>query len=194
MFTKKLTHKKILASTFIAASIGAFANLTASFASFASLNETPTPSYSNLSSAFKIAIVRHAPGTADILDGNYNESLTRLNSISKNSDEAFEKAMGICVANLKMGAYEIAEKACSAAIIHIEAKGDNYNETHYLKSIAYSNRGIVNHFIGSKADAFADFNTALSFDANDVVMDNLKALNIAVLKEELKSSTTAMNH
>lgn len=184
MFTIKRTTKAILATTVVAAS----------FASFASLEKTPAPSYTNLSSAFKIAIVKNAPGTDDILDGNYNESLTRLNAVSLNSDDAFEKAMGVCVANLKMGEYNVAEKACSAAIIHIEATGNNYRHTRYLKSIAYSNRGIVNHFLGSKADAFADFNTALSFDANDVVMENLKALNVAALKQELKLSTTAMNY
>ena len=184
MFTKKLTYKSLLASTFIVASVGAFANL----------NETPAPSYNNLSSAFKIAIVKNAVGTDDILDGNYNESLTRLNAVSLTSEDAFDKAMGVCVANLKMGKYEVAEKACSTAIIHIEATGNDYRHTRYLKSIAYSNRGIVNHFLGSKADAFSDFNAALSYDANDVVMENLKALNIASLKKELKPATTAMNY
>ncbi|TRX52705.1 hypothetical protein [Thalassomonas sp. M1454] len=194
MKPKKLTYKSILASSFIAASIGAAANLTASFASFASLSETPAHTYANVSSQFKIAIVENAPGSDDILEGKYDESLTRINNVSASSIDAFEKSMGVCVANLKLGKYVAAEKACSTAIIHIEANGDNYNHTRYLKSIAYSNRGIVHHYLGSKANAFEDFNTALSFDANDVVMDNLKALNIALLKQELKVSTTAMNY
>lgn len=169
--------------------LSALLTCTGAYAAISKL-EPPGASLKHIDAPFKVAVIRDAIGTKGIVKGDYETSISDLTI--KESD--FEVQMGLCVANMKLGKYELADTACTKAIEYISSDELNTSRAVYLASIAYSNRGIVKHYLNDKAAAFKDFNMALSFDSNDVVLTNLKALNIATLKKEILLTATAMNH
>lgn len=161
--------------------------------------EPPGVMFSNIDAPFKVVVIKNALGTRSIIKGEYEKSLTDLKTTKKPMTNlevkvsAFETQMGLCVANVKLGHYTTADNACTKAIEYISNTKLDLGRTAYLASLAYSNRGIVKHYMDDRAGAFKDFNTALSLDDNSVVLMNLKALNVATLKKEVLETTTVMN-
>lgn len=153
------------------------------------VTEPPGSTLKNLDLPFQVAVIKNAVGSTAIVKGEYEKSISDLTT----TDSAFETQLGLCAANVKLGKYKLADIACSKAIEYISTEQVKTSRSAFLASIAYSNRGIVKHYLRDKVGAFKDFNMALSFDANNVVLMNLKALNVATLKKEILATTTAMN-
>ena len=151
----------------------------------------PEDDLGHLSVPFKIAIVDGAIGSKDIHAGNYVDSIDKIKQLAITTDERsvaktmFEKSMNLCVANIKLEQFAEAKLACSEAIEVIDGKIKKSSHSRYLTAIAYSNRAIVNHYLGDKAAAFADLNVALKIDDNSVIKANIEALNLATMKKEL---------
>lgn len=161
-----------------------------SFISNAKINSLASEEFSHLKVAFKIATVEGATGTNEINNGEFTKSIKTSTSMIGKSDDLFGTSMSLCVAHLKVGAFKHADAACTSAIKAIsdlKSKPTSPRNIDYLTSVAYSNRGIVHHYLGDKTSAFNDFNTAMSIDDNRIVKHNLTALNIATLRNEIKA-------
>jgi hypothetical protein len=132
-----------------------------------------------LMNGFKIAVIKNFTGTKDIISGNYLNSISIINSENKQSS-GFEKSMGLCVANLKVNRLAKAELACTRAIEAISAITADNKHNRYLKSLAYSNRGIVRYKSNSTLSAIEDFTTALKLSKHRYIKDNISALKTAI--------------
>jgi hypothetical protein len=88
--------------------------------------------------------------------------------------------MGLCVANLKVNRLAKAELACTQAIEAISAITADNKHNRYLKSLAYSNRGIVRYKSNSTLSAIEDFTTALKLSKRRYIKDNVAALKTAI--------------
>lgn len=152
----------------------------------------PSEALRSMHTPFKVAVVKNTTGVAEIKNGDYQEGINAIASNTMDSNTKFNDTLNLCAAKLKLGEYTAAETACSNAITVI-SKAEITEHNNYLKSIAYSNRGIVRHYLTNKAGSFADFNQALSLDDNKVVRANVKALKHALLKSELLAVNTVLN-
>lgn len=138
--------------------------------------------YTNMASAdntpmrlkgLKVAIIKDAIGSKELITGNYNQGVAKLTIVNEQNESEFERAMGLCVANLKTNKFLAANKACSMAIDKINLNGDNTSQSNYLKSLAYSNRGILRYVEKDGYGALLDFTTALLLNDNDIVKQNI---------------------
>ncbi|QBY04836.1 hypothetical protein E2K93_10780 [Thalassotalea sp. HSM 43] len=139
----------------------------------------------HLNSTFKIAMIENSTGLRDINAGDYEDALSKINSAS-DVNEKLELLMANCVANLKLSRFSEAKIACDKAIEVIS--NNESNASKYLTAIAYSNRAIVNHYLGDKVSAFKDFNTAMKYDDNRIVKANIEAMTVALMKKEMLAS------
>lgn len=125
---------------------------------------------------FKIAIIENSLGSADILNGNFNSSIEKLTLKQRKTNE-FNKNMGLCVAYSHIENSLKSEQACTAAIDSANTLGLHSKKARYLKSLSYSNRGIVRYRNGDISSAMEDLTTALSIDENSVTLSNLKLIH-----------------
>lgn len=166
-----------------------------SFLATAKITQVVDNDLSHLRVGFKIAVIEDAPGSNEIYNGDYSQSIKTSNAMIAKGEEVFATSMSLCVANMKVGAFETADLACTSAIKainNIKERPNSMKNVNYLTAVAYSNRGIVHHYLGDKVSAFRDFSMAMSIDDNQIVQENLAALNIATLKQELIASTLSL--
>ena len=155
--------------------------------STAAVADVSTPESLSMN-GFKIAVIKNSTGTDDIVSGNY---LSGINHIKSGADttSTFEKSMGLCVANLKVNRLEEAELACTNAIESISvatgfacnSKDNRHNK--YLKSLAYSNRGIVRYQSNDPLSAIEDFNTAAKLSNRMYIKDNISVIKTAMASD-----------
>jgi len=152
----------------------------------ASALETKNISESDNLNGLKVAVIKDALGSDEIIAGDYGSGLTKL--ISKNTSDltSFERAMGVCAASIKLNELNKAEIACSQAIEKIDALKGRARHRDFLKSVAYSNRAIVRHLVNDDQGALDDFTSALLIDDNSIVTENLLALKKIRLNHEDK--------
>ncbi|MBA6347448.1 MULTISPECIES: hypothetical protein [unclassified Colwellia] len=125
--------------------------------------------------ALKVAVVKDARGTQDIVKGNFNKSIMKLTK--RHQDESsYNSHMSLCVAYLQADNAEQSELACTAAIDSIEAMNLNNTIGLYLKSLSYSNRGISRYKNNDISGALADLNQAILIDENTITLGNLKII------------------
>lgn len=129
-----------------------------------------------------------AQGT-DIIAGHYDKAIDAV-SVGTSKNDAIRIESNLCVAYVKSGEVERAERACDAAIAAINAKKSfrTYRlrdesaakaRKRYL-AIALSNRGVVKAVKGDYAAARKDLDTVLELDTQlAVVKINLERLDIA---------------
>jgi hypothetical protein len=142
-------------------------------------------------SNLKIAVVKGALGSKEILSGEYSAGLDKISSESKLALQDYDKAMGVCVASLKLRNYDQAKSACTKAIVAVNDLNGTSTQEKFLKSIAYSNRGIVRYLSNDSYGALSDFTTALLVDRNAIVKGNLiaiKSLNSTKGENTLEAS------
>ncbi|MFD2167982.1 hypothetical protein ACFSJY_17135 [Thalassotalea euphylliae] len=153
--------------------------------SHAVIADTSAPALNGM----KIAVVKDAIGSQDIVDGDYAEGLTKLAS----SDvQAYDKAMGICVANIKLNNLDAADVACTSAIEEISSLNGRGRHAKFLKSVAYSNRAIVRYLSEDSEGALEDFTSAMLISDNDIVKDNLLTLKRIRLSAEERIVDTSL--
>lgn len=125
-------------------------------------------------SALKVAVVKHAPGSADLIAGKVDNSISTL-EIVKNS-EKFERSLGLCAAYIKASINHESEKKCTEAIENIKAFDSRSARISYLKSISYSNRGVARHLNKNDVGAMSDLVNAILIDDNPITRGNLAEL------------------
>lgn len=136
----------------------------------------------------KIAVIKNSTGTEDILSGDYLSGINSINAEDKTSS-TFEKSMGLCVANLKVSRLEAAELACTNAIktvseaVKLSKNNKDYRHNKYLKSLAYSNRGIVRYQSNNPISAIEDFNTASKLSNSMYIKDNITVIKTAMASD-----------
>jgi hypothetical protein len=139
-------------------------------------------------SGFKIAVIKNSTGTEDIISGNYISGINHIKSEGE-TVSTFEKSMGLCVANLKVNRLAEAELACTSAIESIPlATGFSRSSTDnrhnkYLKSLAYSNRGIVRYQSNDPLSAIEDFNTAAQLSHHTYIKNNIAVIKTAIASD-----------
>lgn len=125
---------------------------------------------------FKVAIIKDAIGSAEIVSGAYDEGMNLLTTSEATPNSIFERAMGLCVANLKLRALNAADTACTDAINSSDSIGASSSKREELKALAYNNRGIVKVMKDEKLSAFDDFTSAILLDESSLVKANLATL------------------
>jgi hypothetical protein len=150
--------------------------LIASFPALAN-NQLATDSLSG----FKIAVIKGAPGSKQILQGNYVNAINEIKTqTAKPLPQAplasayinYELALGMCVANLKLKALTLAEHSCSQAV-NLISQGKLPTASPYVKALAYSNRGIVRYLNNDEYGAVDDFTSAILISREPVISHNL---------------------
>lgn len=142
----------------------------------------------------KVAIIKDAIGTSELVSGLYNQGLEKLKTSTSQMEAGFEQATGLCVANLKTKRLSEADKACNQAIHYINHVDSSINHIQFLKSLAYSNRGIVRYLSNDNLGALDDFITALLIDNNHIVQDNLINIKTIVFRPNNTTITLAKTH
>jgi hypothetical protein len=157
----------------------------------------PTLVISNPVSAFnsnntlKVAVVKNATGTRDIINGNFSSSIKKLTKRHIDED-SYGRNMSLCVAYLQIDNARLSESSCTAAINSIEAMNLNSDKFHYLKSLSYSNRGLARYKNADISGALADLNDAVLIDDNVIAVNNLKIIKQYSLELESSTENTAL--
>jgi len=142
----------------------------------------------------RIAIIKGAVGSNDIINGNYQQATSKLATlplepISANKHAEIEYAMGLCAAFIKMDKLSQAKKACTNAIDSLDALNSSSQQIKYLTAMSYSNRGIAKYLADDTQGAYDDITTAMLIDGNDVVKENLIQFKKTISTDNLYSST-----
>jgi hypothetical protein len=139
--------------------------------------------------ALRVAVVKHATGTHEIVKGNFNTGIKKLNKLRKN-ENSFGSNMGLCVAYLQSDDAIQSESACTAAIMSGEKINLSSAKVDYLKSLSYSNRGISRYINNNISGALSDLNVAVLIDDNTITTRNLALIKQYSFKQEALASTT----
>jgi hypothetical protein len=157
----------------------------------------PTLVMSNPASAFessnalKVAVVKNATGTRDIINGDIRSGIKKITR--RHVDEnSYDSNMSLCVAYLKAENAKLSESSCTAAINSVEEMKLNNDKSLYLKSLSYSNRGIARYKNSDIYGALADLNTAVSIDDNVIAVSNLKIIKQYSYELESANANTAL--
>ncbi|MCH2058510.1 MAG: hypothetical protein MK214_18260 [Thalassotalea sp.] len=124
----------------------------------------------------KIAVVKDAVGSTDIVAGEYTTGLSKIDELTPKQESGYDIAMGKCVANIKLNELASANMACSQAIESINEINGHSRHIEFLKSMALSNRAIVRYLSNDRLGALDDFTSALLVNDNDIVKSNILAL------------------
>ena len=145
---------------------------TASAVAVAAKNVTTDAKLNGL----KLAVVKNAVGSDEIIAGDYQLGLNKMASAQQDPVSSYDQAMGVCVANIKLNDLSLADQACSLAVEQIDKVTGPSAQKQFLKSMAYSNRGIVRYLADDNVGALEDFTSALLVDDNTIVKNNLLTL------------------
>lgn len=148
-------------------------------------------------SNFKVAIIKDAAGSTDIIKGNFNESLNKMAQTPSTAAEEFELAMGLCVANIKLSQFDAAEKDCSVAISASKTMDTSTNERNKLSALAYNNRAISRALQEDTLGALDDFTSAMLLNQSTLVNNNLthfKKQYVVTLTASTTGNTTYITH
>ena len=139
----------------------------------------------------QIAVIQGALGSDEILDGKYVSAKNNISNAAKNND--YEHSMGLCVANIKLAAWEEATKECTKSIDKLRPILNSNGRAKYLMSVTYSNRAIARYLASDSHGALDDLSTALLFDNNKLVKNNLLQLkrNISISIDTYSGTTSS---
>lgn len=121
---------------------------------------------------FTVAIIKHTNGSKELMAGQHQSGLKKLQEPLLPIN--FERAMGVCVAQLKQDKFEQAEASCSRAIQLSHQELDNSGHANLLKAFAFNNRAIVRHYLQDKMGALDDFTSAYLLTNNQTIYKNLR--------------------
>ena len=139
----------------------------------------------------KVAIIKNATGTNDIVRGNFNTGIKKLNKQNK-YEYSFGSNMGLCVAYLQSDDAKQSESACTAAIESTEKFDFKSTKADYLKSLSYNNRAISRYINNDISGALSDLNAAVLIDKNTITTNNLKIIKQHSFKQENVNATTTL--
>ena len=137
----------------------------------------------------RVAVVKNAPGTNDIVKGNFDSGIKKLSRRHKD-ENSYNSSMGLCVAYLQSDDAIQSESACTAAIDSAKKIALKSEKTDYLKSLSYNNRGISRYINDDISGALSDLNAAVLIDDNAITASNLKLVKQYYYKQEAISSST----
>ena len=140
-------------------------------------------------SALRVAVVKNATGTNDIVKGNMSTGIKKLNRRHKDED-SFGSNMSLCVAYLHSDDAKQSESACTAAIDSAEKINLRSSKANYLKSLSYNNRGISRYINNDISGALSDLNAAVLIDDNTITVSNLELVKQYSYKLENLTSTS----
>jgi hypothetical protein len=140
-------------------------------------------------SALRVAVVKNATGTNDIVKGNMNNGIKKLNRRHKDQ-YSFGSNMSLCVAYLHADDAKQSESACTAAIDSANKISLKSAKADYLKSLSYNNRGIARYINNDISGALSDLNAAVLIDDNIITVSNLALVEQYSYKLENLTSTS----
>ncbi|MFB0980499.1 MAG: hypothetical protein QMC62_06260 [Alteromonadaceae bacterium] len=140
--------------------------------------------------ALRVAVVKHATGTPEIVKGQFGSGIKKLNRLQRDED-SFGSSMGLCVAYLQSKDAVQSESACTAAINSAKKINLRSAKADYLKSLSYNNRGISRYINNDISGALSDLNAAVLIDENTITTGNLALIKQYSFKQENLASTTS---
>lgn len=150
---------------------------TASAIALSTLISTTTMASDNLN-GLRIAVIKDALGSDEILNGHYSSAMTRLAEANTTGD--FEHSMGLCVANIKLEEWKLATQACTKSIEVLQPMLATNGRAKYLMSVTYSNRAVARYLANDTHGALDDLSTAILIDDNKLVKNNLLQLKYSM--------------
>jgi hypothetical protein len=141
--------------------------------------------------ALKVAVVKYAMGSNDIVKGDFTTGIKKLNRLRKDED-SFGSNMSLCVAYLQSDDAMQSESACTAAINSAQKINLKTDKAYYLKSLSYNNRGISRYINNDISGALSDLNAAVLIDNNTITTSNLKIVQLYSYKLESASAASAL--
>lgn len=155
-----------------------------------SLTVACAPAWSDVDKPkFEMAVFSDAPQGNRILKGKYDQAITKIKTRSSSTDDLHVQT-NLCVAYVKAGEIDAAEKACDEAVLAAESLGKVRASSFVgatpaksrarMLAIALSNRGVVRAVRGDLEAAKQDFNAALAQRSGvSTVATNIEQLEIA---------------
>ncbi len=132
----------------------------------------------NSVNGMRIAVIKDALGSDEIINGDYATAMTRITT-AKNTDD-YENTMGLCVANIKLEEWKLATQACTKSIEVLQPMLASNGRAKYLMSVTYSNRAIAKYLANDTHGALDDLSTAILIDDNKLVKNNLLQLKYSL--------------
>ena len=135
----------------------------------AAADEAESPRYT-------VSAIRDAAYGQKVMSNRIDVAIEKLEKTSSKGIHGFYVATNLCVAYLKSGAYDNAEKTCDLAVARISKEleseealhGSRAAERSYRRflSVALSNRGVARAVNGDTKLAREDFEAALAIRSN----------------------------
>lgn len=126
---------------------------------------------------YEMAVFSDVAHGTKVLSGKYDQAITNIRSNSRSADEVYVQT-NLCVAYVKSGDIDAAEKACEEAVLAAKSLGDTalssfiggttaQRHARYLAhgrylAIALSNRGVMRAVSGDLEAARKDFDAAMA--------------------------------
>lgn len=157
---------------------------------------TSTAAYAD-DSSFKVAIIKDAAGSSEIIQGNFKKSLNKMTQTPSTLIEKFEQAMGLCVANIKLSQLDAAETNCSTAVEASLALKSSDSSRNKYTALAYNNRAISRALSADTLGALDDFTSAVLINQSKLVNNNLshfKKQYVATLTASTTGNTSYITH
>ena len=137
---------------------------------------------SNKMKGFQVAVIRDSSGAKEILKGKYRLGLDKLAQHSSKKNSSFDSLLARCAARIMTRELKQAHLVCTDAIESY--KNHKEPKYKYLKSMAYSNRGIARFLLGDIIGASNDLEIASSINKNKIVLSNLSNLQSQISNHE----------
>ena len=120
---------------------------------------------------YQMAVFSDVAHGTKVLSGDYDQAITKIHTGSRSADELHTQT-NLCVAYVKSGDVDAAEKACEEAVLAAKSLGSAtlpsfigvspaQRRARYL-AIALSNRGVVKAVLGDLEAARKDFADAMA--------------------------------
>lgn len=136
----------------------------------------------------RIAVVKDAIGSKELSVGDYSTAADLITKTQSSPEASYEKAMGLCVAYIKLEKLDAANVACSDAITSLDSISTS-SQAKYLTSIAYSNRAIAKYLAKDNQGALEDMTDALLIDNNTIVKGNLASMKDKLFAKQDETTT-----
>jgi hypothetical protein len=133
---------------------------------------------------FRVAVVKNTLGANNIVAGEYESSIAKISDTHLD----FNRAMNLCVAQIKTYNFELAENSCTKAIDSMSVNASRGRHGKLLKALAYSNRGIAKHLNNKSKTAYDDFLMAKSLSEDKIINDNMAYFKSSIKVTSLDDS------
>jgi tetratricopeptide (TPR) repeat protein len=139
----------------------------------------------NLLASYKVAVIESTAGAKEIKQGQYTQSIKRLNSQlpTANGESAAEIYVNLCVAYLSNLQFHQANKICDKAVSNVANLPSYKSGRRQVLASALNNRAVYKIKIDDYEGALKDFQQALKLHPLPLVEANIAKLHQHIHQE-----------